>query len=441
MSNRPRLGILVSGGPAPGINAVIGAATIEACNRGFEVVGFYDGFQWLSSDAFDPEQHALKLTIPRVSRIHFDGGSILRISRANLLDRESLKGGPVRPDAARVERVVKNLGRLGVANLLTIGGDDTALSARFLNDSGQVRVVHVPKTIDNDLPLPHDMPTFGFSTARYIGTDLVKNLMADAATTNRWYVVTAMGRSAGWLALYIGLAAGATVTLIPEEFGERTSVGHIVDIIEGAVLKRRVMNRQDGVVIMAEGLAYRLGDRVELERLLGTSVSVDAAGHPRLADVPLGDLIKRELTARFKQRGDAIGVITHELGYELRSADPSPFDMSYCRSLGYHSIRLFMRPERPKGCEMVTLVNGALSPVNLNDAADPATNRTRVRLVDVRSDYYRVARAYMIRLDRSDLENADQLAKLAAEARMTPEEFVKRFEASAPRLVDGVPAG
>lgn len=439
MSSAPRLGILVSGGPAPGINAVIGAAAIEAINRGFEVFGFYDGFKWLSSDKFVADDHLIRLTIPRVSRIHFDGGSILRIARANLLDKESLKGGPVRPDARKVQHVVDNLSKLGITNLLTIGGDDTALSARFLNDAGIIRVVHVPKTIDNDLPLPHDMPTFGFSTARYVGTDLVKNLMADAATTGRWYIVTAMGRSAGWLALYIGMAAGATLTLIPEEFPGRTCVGEIVDIIDGAILKRRMAGRHDGVVVLAEGLAYKLGDREELEQLLGTVVPVDAAGHPRLAEVPMGDLLKRELTQRYKNRNDSVGIVTHQLGYELRSADPSPFDMMYCRSLGYHSIRLFLKPERPVGCEMVTLVGGALVPTNLNDLADPATNRTRLRLVDVNTDYYRVARAYMIRLDRNDLENPETLAKLATQANMTPADFARHYDRSAQHLVDGVP--
>lgn len=439
--NAPRrLGILVSGGPAPGINAVIGAATIEAINRGFEVYGFYDGLQWLASSKFIPERHSLRLTIPQVSRIHFDGGSILRISRANLLDKESLKGGgQVRPDAARVQQVQANLARLGIDNLLTIGGDDTALSARFLNDAGMVRVVHVPKTIDNDLPLPHDMPTFGFSTARYVGTELVKNLMSDAATTGRWYLVTAMGRSAGWLALYIGLAAGATLTLIPEEFKSRTTISELIDIIDGAIMKRRTMGRQDGVVVIAEGLAYKLGNAQELERLLGMPIPLDAAGHPRLAEVPLGDLLKRELVSRYSERGESLGIVTHELGYELRSADPSPFDMSYCRSLGYHSIRLFMQQERPQGCQMVTLVNGALSPVNLNDMADPTTNRTHVRRVDVQADYYRVARAYMIRLDKGDLESPTMLAALAEQAHLSPEEFVRRYDYVAQRLIDGVP--
>ncbi len=434
-----RLGIVVGGGPAPGINAVIGAAAIEAVNRGFEVIGFYDGFRWLCSDSFDPPTHSVRLDIKRVARIHFDGGSILRIARTNLLDEESLKTSTrVQPNPHKVGLVVGRLRELGINCLLTIGGDDTALSARFVAEAstGRIRIVHVPKTIDNDVPLPQNQSTFGFATARFYGTQLVKNLMQDSQTTGRWYLVTAMGRSAGHLALSLGMSAGATVTLIPEEFEERSSVQQIVDVLEGAILKRRVMGRPDGVALIAEGLAYRLGDREELERLLGREVPVDAAGHPRLAEVPLGDMLRRELQARFKARGESLALVQHTIGYELRSADPTPHDMSYCRSLGYHSIRLFENGEgSTSGC-LVALVNDNLVALDLKDLVDPQTNRIRTRLVDVCSDKYKAARAYQIRLERSDLEDPVLLAKLAVEAHMSPADFKTRYTRAATRLSD-----
>lgn len=441
--SRNTVGILVGGGPAPGINAVIGAATIEAVNRGFEVYGFYDGFKWLTSSKFDVRDHAVKLTIAHVARIHFDGGSILRIARNNVLDESSIKSGAgVKPDTEKVRRVLESLRAMGVNHLLTIGGDDTALSARFVSDAagGAIRIVHVPKTIDNDLPLPADVPTFGFSTAVYEGTRLVKNLMLDSQTTGRWYLVTAMGRQSGWLAMWMGMSAGATVTLLPEEFSDNSKVGHIVDVLEGAILKRKALGRSDGVAVIAEGLAYKLGDRSELERILGKAVPVDAAGHPRLADVPIGDLLRTEIESRFRQRGQSITLVTHESGYELRSADPTPFDMSYCRSLGYYSIRLFLSedPKHRQGV-MVSLVNGNLHPMLFSDMIDPVTNRTRIRKVDVRSDQYRVARAYMIRLERGDLDNPEMLARLAEEAKMSPDEFRSRYERAATRIVDGLP--
>jgi len=442
MANK-RLGIIVGGGPAPGINAVIGAATIEAINRGFEVIGFCDGFRWLCADGFDPAQHSLRLDIPRVARIHFNGGSILRTSRTSLLDEGRLKTHTlVAPDAAKTARVLSNLRQLGIDCLLTIGGDDTALSARFVCDSadGKMRVVHVPKTIDNDLPLPHDVPTFGFSTARFIGTQMVKNLMRDSNTTGRWYLVETMGRRTGWLAMSIGMAAGATITLIPEEFAERTRLQHIADVLEGAMLKRRVMGRPDGVALLAEGLAYQLGDREELERLLGHEVPLDAAGHLRLSEVQLAELLRTELQNRFTARGQSASLVAHVLGYELRSADPTPYDMSYCRSLGYFSIQLLLTDYDAPSAVMVSLVNGNLQAIDMHDMIDPQTNRTRIRTVDVQSDVYRVARAYMIRLERADLENPAMLQSLAAQAKLSPEEFCKRFERAATRLIDGVPA-
>ena len=433
-----RVGILVGGGPAPGINAVIGAATIEAVNNGLEVIGFYDGFRWLCSEEFDPAIHSMPMDISMVTRLHFRGGSVLRTSRTNLLDDERLKTSTVvAPDEAKVQRAIQHLTLLGIGQLITIGGDDTALSARFVCDAakGAIRLVHVPKTIDNDLPLPNDVATFGFATARYLGAHVIKNLMQDSRTTGRWYLVTAMGRKAGWLAMGIGLSSGATTTLIPEEFADNISLQSIADVLEGAMFKRRAMGRSDGVALVAEGLAYRLGDREELQRLLGREVPVDAAGHLRLAEVPLGDMLRDELHKRFKNRGESVTIVNYELGYELRSADPTPGDMAYCRSLGHGSIRLMLeRDEHSPPGVMVTLVNGNLAPVDLAEFVDRETNRTQTRLVDVNTYAYQVARAYQIRLERSDLEDPAKLGKLAVEAKMTPEEFRTRYGQAATRL-------
>jgi 6-phosphofructokinase 1 len=442
--NHPKLAILVGGGPAPGINAVIGAATIEAINRGMSVIGIYDGFKHLSGDKFVAERHTIDLHIRDVARIHFDGGSILRTARKTLLDDSDLGGSAqVRPDATKVRRVLRHLTEVGVTHILTIGGDDTALSARFVADEtrGRIRVVHVPKTIDNDLPLPGDIPTFGFSTARHLGSELIANLMEDAKTTGRWYVVVAMGRHAGFLALGMGKATGATVTLIPEEFAETTTVGGIADVLEGALIKRRAMGRSDGVAIVAEGLAYRLGDRDELERLLRKKVPLDAAGHVRLAEVPLARMLSDELTSRAEARGEKLTVIPQTIGYMLRCAAPTPFDMSYCRDLGNGAVRLLLDETRDlTGGVMVTIQGSNLCPLAFADMIDAATNRTRIRQVDIRSDAYRVARAYMIRLETSDLDDPVMLAKLATVAHMNEADFQKKYLRAATRLFQAGPA-
>src|SRR5690348_3570536 len=166
-----------------------------------------------------------------INHIYRRGGSILGTSRTNPTKSEG--------DMSNTLDVLR---RLNVGHLVTIGGDDTAFSASQVHKraGGAIRVAHVPKTIDNDLPLPGSTPTFGFETARHLGVAIVRNLAEDARTTGRWYLVVSMGRAAGHLALGIGKAAAATLTIIPEEFrGRAVRLDEICDILIGAILKRR----------------------------------------------------------------------------------------------------------------------------------------------------------------------------------------------------------
>ena len=250
-----KLGILCGGGPAPGMNSVISAATIEARNSGWDVVGIVDGFQHLIDGRIE---EARPLSITDVSRIHVLGGSVIRTSRANPTVRDE---GAADPDW-RLHACLESLRKLGVDALVTIGGDDTAFSASRLAEAagGALRVAHVPKTIDNDLPLPGGIPTFGFETARSVGVGLVSNLMTDAITTQRWYLVVAMGRSAGHLALGIAKSAGATLAVIAEEFpgDEPIRLSSLVDVVETSMLKRIAHGRPFGVAVLAEGIGLRL---------------------------------------------------------------------------------------------------------------------------------------------------------------------------------------
>jgi 6-phosphofructokinase 1 len=413
-----RLGILVGGGPAPGINSTISAATIEAVNSGLEVVGIYDGYQYLMEGRVD---RVRPLTIPDVSLIHFQGGSILRTSRSN----------PTR-SAEELQRTLQALRELGIAYLITIGGDDTAFAAyevaKAANDA--FRVAHVPKTIDNDLPLPGGMSTFGFETARHLGTELVLNLMEDSRTTNRWIIVVVMGRRAGHLALGIGKAAGATFTIIPEEFPTgRISLKDVCGIIEGAILKRRAMGREYGLAIVAEGIGEKL-DTEELAGITGSEMGYDAYGNLRLGDIPLATIIKRDIQQRFAQRGEKLSVADVTLGYELRCARPIPFDIDYTRTLGYGAIRFLLSEpadERLRYGGLVCVDDGRLHVLSFDEIQDPVTGRIRARLVDTDSEHYNVAREYMIRLEARDLQDPKMLSKLAAVANMTPAEFERTF--------------
>ena len=411
MSAGKRLGILVGGGPAPGINAVISAATIEAINEGFEVVGIRDGFKHLvrrDLSKLGP------LTIADVSRVHLTGGSVLGTSREN----------PTKSEEA-TRAVVETLAAAGITHLATIGGDDTALSSRHIGErsGGAIRCVHVPKTIDNDLPLPPHVPTFGFQTARHAGVELVRNLMEDARATRRWYVLVAMGRQAGHLALGIGKAAGATLTVIAEEFTSRyVPFATLCDIVEGAIIKRQAMGRPFGVAVLAEGLIDKL-DPAELETL--QDVERDDHGHVRFAEVDLARKVKAEVQGRLGQRGVRVTITDKNVGYELRCADPIPFDAEYCRDLGYGAVRFLVGGGSGA---MVSIQGGRLVPIPFGELRDPATGKTRVRLVDTRSEGFRVARAYMIRLEADDFEHAAWVDRLAEAARLTPGAFRQRFE-------------
>ena len=410
MEHHTNLAILVGGGPAPGINSVIGAATIRARIEDIDVLGIRDGFEWIMRGDID---HVMPLTIDAVSRIHFRGGSYLGISRANPTS-----------DPALLDNAIMSLLRLNVSQLITIGGDDTAFSAMKLEQraAGRLRVVHVPKTIDNDLDLPPYLDTFGFQTARHYGVEIVKNLMVDAKTTSRWYFVIAMGRKAGHLALGIGKAAGATLTLISEEFKSPIRLQTIVDTLTGAVIKRLSYGRRDGVAIIAEGVVLDV-DPGDLRGL--NDVEHDAHGHLRLAEVNIGEILKAQVIERLRAFDIKPTIAAKNIGYELRCADPIPYDMEYTRDLGYCAAKYLLAGGN---AAMISLQGGHFVPVPFAQMMDGDSGRTRIRLVDVTSTRYAIARRYMIRLRRDDFDHPQELAKLAATVRLSPEEFRRQFD-------------
>ena len=410
MSQRKKLALLVGGGPAPGINSVIGTATIRGVLAGLDVLGIRDGFEWIMRGNIE---HVALLTIEEVSRIHFRGGSYIGISRANpTLDPQHL------------ENTVISLLRLNVSQLITIGGDDTAFSAMKLEErsAGRIRVVHVPKTIDNDLDLPGNVDTFGYQSARHYGVEIVKNLMVDAETTSRWYFVIAMGRKAGHLALGIGKAAGATLTLVPEEFAAGITFKAIIDTLVGAVIKRLALGRRDGVAVIAEGLVLGL-DKDDVASV--SDVERDEHGNVRIAEVDIGEILKKAVQERLRQFKIKTTVVAKNIGYELRCADPIPYDMEYTRDLGYCAAKYLFEGAN---AVMITMQGGQFVPVPFRQLLDPVTGRARVRLVDINSTRYAIARRYMIRLRRDDFEDPHELAKFAATCGLSLQEFRKQFE-------------
>jgi 6-phosphofructokinase 1 len=311
-----RIGIIVGGGPAPGTNGVISAVAIEAIKVGCVAIGFNDGFDWLAQRYTD-EQH--ELTIEEVSRIHLDGGVLLGASRRDVTrDPESL------------ENTVAALAKLKIDALVCIGGDDMVRSAVAIERRGVVKVVQVPKSIDNDLCLPLPLATLGYETARHTGVGIVKSLMEDAKTTGRWYLGVTMGRPTGHLTLGIGKAASATCTIIPEEFLEGPiSLPDIADIVEGSIIKRRAMGKSYGVALLSEALVERFSPR-EVAEL--QDVDRDAQGNIRVTEIDLGRKVKNEVQMRLEQRDIKVTVVDKTIGTSC-DAPADPVRRRYARDL------------------------------------------------------------------------------------------------------------
>ena len=405
-----RIGLLVGGGPAPGINGVIASAAIEAINAGLDVVGIYDGYKHLAAG---DGSHTVPLGIEDVSRIHATGGSILRTSRTN----------PAKDDAT-LDACVKTLLDLKLRYLVAIGGDDTTYGAARIaaRSEGRIGVVTVPKTIDNDLPLPDNAPTFGFETARSVGSAIVENLMEDARTAARWYLAVTMGRKSGSLALGICKASGATLAVIPEELPPGiVDPALVVDTIVGSIVKRRASGHDHGVAVVAEGFI----EHIDAAAFAGISETAkDAFGNVRLADVPIGFALRDAIHARLAEIGaPKTTVVPKDIGYELRCARPVAFDLEYTRTLGYGAVRYLLGGGSGS---LVALSGGHVVPVSLEELQDPRTGRIRTRVVDVTTESYEVARKYMIRLEPDDLAEP-KLSRLSGQTTLPPAEFRAQF--------------
>ncbi len=401
------VGIVVGGGPAPGINSVISAATIEAINAGKQVFGIVGGFNCL----FDGKENSIiPLTIDDVSRVHLRGGSILRTSRGTPGDAKQ-----------KFKTLMSMLKQARIKYLISIGGEGSLFVAHWIEKEarGSVNVVHVPKTIDNDVPMPGGLATFGYQTARHVGVQIVEDLMEDARTMGRWYLVTTMGRNAGHLALGMGVASGATVTLIPEEFEEKVTLAKVADVFAGSIIKRLAMGRDHGVAILAEGIA----DRLNPEELASEQVEKDSMGRVRLSDVPLGRLLRGLVRKTLEKLGINVTIVDKNIGYEMRAADPIPYDVEYTRNLGYGAVRFLLKGGTGS---MIVVYEGNIKPIPFVEMLEYSDGSIRVRKVDLNSEAYEVARKYMIRLERADFQ-APQLDQLAGVTNLKPEEFTKRF--------------
>ena len=391
-----RVGILFSGGPAPAANAVISAAALSFLNSGIEVVGFFDGYEDLEDYSVDRPlvegQHYALLTRDDVSGIRNRKDIILRTSRANPGKPVGSLADLTAPEKnTRLRAVYDAFEAHGIDALVSIGGDDTLKTANYLYrmqelmpEIRRVRVVHLPKTIDNDY-YGIDW-TFGFFSAAHFAAAEIRNLGADARSTQVWYVLEIMGRKAGWLTYAAGIAGEATRMISVEdydgEFDAREVAGELVDLM----LRREADGRQYGIVCVAEGLADKLPDdqRPQL---------TDEHGNVRLGDAQIGRTLAAEMERTYTQRtGASIKVRHKQIGYEARCAEPSAFDVLLGTQLGVGAYRALVK-EALSGVMVSVEDQLSLKYVPFDELIDPDTMKTRVRFIDRDSDFYRLARS------------------------------------------------
>jgi 6-phosphofructokinase len=395
-SDIERVGMLFSGGPAPAANAVISAAALSFVNAGIEVVGFLDGYSGLerfSADAPLREgEHFIRLTRDVVAGIRSRTDIILRTSRANPGKAVKALDDLRDPEKnAKLRAVYDAFEALGIDALVSIGGDDTLKTANYLYtmqelmpELRRVRLVHLPKTIDNDY-YGIDW-TFGFNSAVDFAAREIRNISADAKSTKTWYVLELMGRKAGWLTYAAGIAGEATRMASVEDFDDVFDVeafaGHLVELME----HRAENHREYGVVCVAEGLAEKLPDDQR-------PADVDEHGNSLLGSVKIGEHLAGAMERAYLERtGAKIKVRSKQIGYETRCAAPVAFDVMLGSQLGVGACRAMV--DRALTGHMVSVEDQLqLTYVPFSDLIDPGTLRTRIRFIDRASDFYQLARA------------------------------------------------
>jgi len=364
--------ILCAGGPAPGINTVISSVTKIFNKNGFNVIGINGGYKSLFADepAFE------YLDFDYADQIYSRGGSALKMSRYKPKD-----------DEFKTDFFKKN----NVKLLVTIGGDDTASTANRLakylaEQKMNVKNIHVPKTIDNDLPLPEGTPTFGYHSAEEEGVRLSTTIYEDARTSGNWFVVSAMGREAGHLAFGIGTACHYPMIIIPEMFNKtKITFDKSTRMVVSSMVKRRILGIDYGVAMISEGVFHFMND----EEIIATGINFtyDDHGHPELGNVSKSHIFNMLTQQHLKDLRINVKSRPEEIGYELRCCRPIAYDLSYATRLGLGVFSLYERGET--GCMTTIDANGNISPLYLKDVEDEH-GKVKPRLVNMASESVQV---------------------------------------------------
>jgi 6-phosphofructokinase 1 len=393
------IAILCAGGPAPGINTVIASITKVFIKNGYRVIGIHEGYKTLFKE--DPNIQVLDFEF--ADSIFSSGGSALRMSRYKPKDEEF--------NASFFEKY-------NVKLLVTIGGDDTASTAARLTKYLQtknldVKNIHVPKTIDNDLPLPEGIPTFGYHTAKEEGARLVSTIYEDARTTGTWFVISAMGREAGHLAFGIGMASHCPIIIIPEMFNKsKVTFNNIINLVISSILKRQIMGIDYGTAIISEGVFHFMTEEEIINS--GIQFTYDEHGHPELGNVSKSHIFNLLLQTRLKELGLKVKSRPNEMGYELRCCRPIAYDLAYATQLGLGVYKLFS--EGKTGCMVTVNHNQVVTPLYLADVSDEK-GKVIPRLVNINSDRVQMVLNHNLQfITEDDYADVKKLVK-------NPEEF------------------
>ena len=357
--------ILAGGGPAPGINTVISTVAKTFLKDGYRVLGLHDGYKNL----FRKEKELEEIDFMWADDIQKQGGSALRMSRYKPKNEE------FNPDFF-VENNIKLL--------VTIGGDDTASTAnrisKYLNENNvPIQNIHVPKTIDNDLPLPDGNPTFGYYSAKDAAVHLVQTVYEDARTSGNWFVLSAMGREAGHLAFGMTSACHCPMVVIPEMFNKtEITLEAIINLMVSSIVKRKLLGVNYGVIIISEGVFHFMTDE-EIEKS-GVAFTYDEHGHPELGNVSKAHIFNLLLQQRLKLLGINVKSRPVEIGYGIRCVQPNGYDLTYCSLLGYGVKKLFL--QGVTGAMVTTNPKGEIIPLYLKDVEDE-NGKIKPRLVNL----------------------------------------------------------
>ncbi|SHH02030.1 6-phosphofructokinase 1 [Flavobacterium fluvii] len=384
------IAILCGGGPAPGINAVISTLVKVFIKEDYRVIGIQEGYRTIFTDSPKIDD----LDFEYADKIFSLGGSSLQMSRYKPKDEEF-----------NTDFFVKN----NVKLLVTIGGDDTASTAnrisKFLASKNiDISNIHVPKTIDNDLPLPDRNPTFGFHSAKDEGVRIGNTVYEDARTSKNWFVLSTMGREAGHLAFGIGMSCHFPMVIIPEMFNKTSvTLDKITRLLVSTIIKRKIDNISYGVTIISEGV-FHFMDEDEIINS-GINFTYDDHGHPELGNVSKSHIFNILLQQKLKSLGIEVKSRPVEMGYELRCCRPIGFDLTLCTLLAMGVKKLFK--QGLTGCLVSANSNGDIKPLYLKDL-EGSDGKIKPRLVDIDSEMAKLLFSDLHYITKADYEKAKQ---------------------------------